>query len=219
MALAGIATAIAMALSILAIIFLIAYEQVTGVSLLDSPGPPHTPPGSSFLPSTQRPPATRVPVPDLDDCNVDELAHEPTEDNFIVVSRVVDGDTVEAEGMTDRVGLWGIDAPEPDQPGGRQATEYLASILPAGALMKTQVVGRDRSGRLMAVVGTKDEWAVNFKMVWAGWAFAYKGASDSHNPCLHVAQRHARIERNGVWGMFPYGGTRPWEWRHRNGGR
>ena len=173
-------------------------------------------PGGQYLPvRPDREPATRVPVPDLDDCGVDEMANVPTDDGFVVVKRVIDGDTISGEQMTENIRLWGIDAPELDQPGGLEAMAYLSTLLFPGTIVKTQETGVDQYGRVLAILGNKKERSINFKMVWEGWAFPYTGPNNK-NPCLEVAARHARLDENGLWGKFPNGGERPWQWRNKN---
>ena len=173
-------------------------------------------PGAAFLPPKQPKSPTRIPMPDFDDCDVDRLANMPTEDGFIVVSKVLDGDTIQVDQSGTLVGLWGVDAPEAAQPGGQQATEYLASLLPAGTLVKTQEVGYDHTGRLLAVMGTEDDWSVNFKMVFGGWAFEYKASNEPFNPCIHYGERYARDYKEGMWRRYDNGGERPWRWRQRH---
>lgn len=85
---------------------------------------------------------------------------------------VTDGDTVTVEthdGQRTRIRLWGIDAPERDQPGGEPARTHCAAI----ALWQTvdvQEVARDKYARLLAVLvrpgqNGRPDWSINGNMV------------------------------------------------------
>src|ERR1700716_4371915 len=69
------------------------------------------------------------------------------------VTRVVDGDTlvVQLSSGPIRVRLYGIDAPEHNQPGGREATDALSALV-AGARVELEPVSQDRYGRMVAHV-------------------------------------------------------------------
>ena len=70
------------------------------------------------------------------------------------VVRVVDGDTYDvlAAGVVRRVRLLGVDAPEHDQPFGRQATDSVAGVLWAGRPVVLTRRGTDLYGRTLATV-------------------------------------------------------------------
>ncbi len=65
------------------------------------------------------------------------------------ILEVVDGDTVRVPGYTVR--LYGVDAPEKDQPFGPQATGCLATLV-WGRTVEVRPQGVDRYGRLLAVL-------------------------------------------------------------------
>ena len=125
---------------------------------------------------------------------------------------VTDGDTVTVEdhdGQRTRVRLWGIDAPERDQPGGEPARTHCAAI----ALWQTvdvQEVARDKFARLLAVLvrpgqNGRPDWSINGNMVRMGHAWAY-GTRRWRN-----AEARAKNEGRGLWAQdnpIP-----PWEWR------
>ena len=125
---------------------------------------------------------------------------------------VTDGDTVTVEnhdGQRTRVRLWGIDAPERDQPGGEPARTHCAAI----ALWQTvdvQEVARDKYARLLAVLvrpgqNGRPDWSINGNMVRMGHAWAY-GTRRWRN-----AESRAKKEGRGFWAQdspIP-----PWEWR------
>ena len=172
-------------------------------------------PGAQFLPPrlpTSEP--SQLHKMDPDDCTVDHMAEIPTEDNFLVVERIIDGDTISGVEMNKNVSLWGIDAPELDQPGGTEAMALLSTMIPPGSLVKTQEAGYDQDGRILAIVGENEKKrAVNFRMVSEGYAFHMQVTNIKDNLCLKLAQRIAKQQEKGLWGRYPYGGTRPWDWK------
>lgn len=114
------------------------------------------------------------------------------------VAVVNDGDTItcrDAEGREERVRLVGIDAPELDQPHGRDARAALAAKL-AGGVVRVEGDARDRHGRVLGrlVVDGRD---LNREMVAEGWAWAFTGfATDDDLAAAEAAARHAR---RGLW--------------------
>lgn len=125
--------------------------------------------------------------------------------------RVVDGDSLEAEG--ERIRLRGIDAPELSQTCRRGDAEYRCGY-EAREAMRRLIAGRpvdcsgsqrDRYQRLLAVCRAGDV-ELNRAQVLAGWAVAYGGYSEEEE-AAHQARR-------GVWaGDF----ERPSAWRAEHG--
>ncbi len=124
------------------------------------------------------------------------------------VTRVIDGDTVKAEGndITVKVRLVGIDAPEtskkkgkPGQPYSEQATKYLAGLV----LNKTVDIkdyGLDRYGRNLGVIYL-DGNDINLEMVRAGLAEVYRGLAP-HKFKLSPywqAEKEAHEAGKGMW--------------------
>ena len=124
------------------------------------------------------------------------------------VTRVYDGDKVEAEGhnITIKVRLVGIDAPETSkkkdelgQPYSRQATKYLAGLV----LNKTVDIkdyGSDRYNRILGVLYV-DGNDINLEMVKAGLAEVYRGlAPHRFNLAPYwQAAKEARDAGKGMW--------------------
>lgn len=71
------------------------------------------------------------------------------------MTRVVDGDTYDvlAAGVVRRVRLLGVDAPELDQPFGRQAADSVARLLPVGQPVLLGRVGLGLYGRTLVPCG------------------------------------------------------------------
>lgn len=161
-----------------------------------------------------------APQPTPDRMLTPEQCHRITEapiDNvLVIVERVVDGDTIRAVNLPEPLRLWGIDAPETEQPGGEQATAFLESAVAPGDILLAQQIGTDIYGRKLVSIRRENETNINYLMVERGWAFPYYGPGDPPNSCLESAQRFARTHRTGLWLSHENGGTRPWEWRKEN---
>jgi endonuclease YncB( thermonuclease family) len=129
------------------------------------------------------------------------------------VIRVADGDSIQVMLQSGRmkVRLASIDAPERDQPGGREATAALAARV-KGRQVSLEVVDQsDGYGRLVAVVWLGDE-NVNEWLVRQGYAWAFRGRY-LHDRQLCVVERAAREAALGLWSRTERNYA-PWEWRH-----
>lgn len=120
------------------------------------------------------------------------------------VRAVVDGDTLELAGGG-TVRLVGIDTPElghggPGQYYGRQARAELARLVD-GQEVRLEVQGRDRYGRLLAVVWRRDGTMVNERLVALGAAFVFPHQDDGLLLAgrLLAAQRQAMDRGLGFW--------------------
>lgn len=133
------------------------------------------------------------------------------------VARVEDGDTVvlrKGEQET-RIRLAEIDAPERDQPFGRESRQMLTEILATGPIA-LHPRGEDSYGRTLAVlyVGYTN---VNEAMVARGGAWWFERYA-RRNVTLAELQAGARSRRLGLWGS-DQPPVPPWEWRsERNHG-
>ncbi len=136
----------------------------------------------------------------------------------IVVTRVSDGDTVVVRedrrfAQEFRVRLYGIDAPESDQPFGRESTEALRRMTRSQPL-SLDVFAHDQYGRAIGLLyprGGDPRQSLNVAMVREGWAYCYhRKGRYSHG--LDAAQRQAQAARRGVWSRRT---ERPWRYRRR----
>lgn len=120
-----------------------------------------------------------------------------------VVTRIVDGDTVECRGAG-RVRLIGMDTPElAQEPFGRRAAQALAELIPVGTRVRLErdVEPRDRYGRLLAYVWT-DSLMVNWAMVRLGWAVTLTYPPNvQYVEWFTAAQQLAREGREGLWAV------------------
>ncbi len=131
------------------------------------------------------------------------------------VTRVIDGDTIDvllSSGRI-RVRLQGIDAPERDQPGGREAAQWLQQRL-MNQSVRLEPVSQDRYERMVAIVHAEDG-VVNEALLRAGHAWAYRHylrRADRRYCDLESAARAARL---GLWAtVMPHA---PWQHRQTAG--
>ena len=89
------------------------------------------------------------------------------------VEKIIDGDTVHAslEGKTYKLRLTEIDAPERDQPFGRQSKVFLRELLKDGEF-DADISGKDQYGRYLARLYDNGV-DINRKMVNEGMAWVY----------------------------------------------
>jgi len=143
------------------------------------------------------------------------------------VLRVVDGDTLKAEGhdITVKVRLVGIDAPETSkkkgshgQPYSQRATKYLAGL----TLNKTVDIrgyGLDRYNRILGVIFLSGK-NINLEMVRSGLAEVYRGMSPHRFKLIPYwqAEKEAREAKKGMW-VQGNKYVSPKEWRKTHRGR
>lgn len=115
------------------------------------------------------------------------------------VVRVVDGDTLEVRSghreLTLR--LLYIDAPEHDQPYGREARRHLEQLVRLDRV-RVETRGRDRFGRTLArVIRESDGLDVNLAQVERGFAWSY--ARGDTRAEIERAEGAARRARVGLW--------------------
>ncbi|MBL6946593.1 MAG: thermonuclease family protein [Rhodospirillales bacterium] len=127
---------------------------------------------------------------------------------------VIAGDIIEIEGQ--RVHLFGIDAPEPDQtcewpnktiPCGRIAATALMDLI-FKAEVKCDTRGRDDNGQVIARCRA-DGFDISRNMVHTGWALADRNSGT----VFLETENKAKAAKRGLWrGRF----LMPWEWRKKN---
>lgn len=129
---------------------------------------------------------------------------------------VIDGDGIvtKLDGYKVSIRLHGIDAPETDQPGGRQARRHLERLIGRDDVTVTLMDGPDRYGRWIGHVQNQAV-DVNARMVADGHAWAYEQYGGRKYRHL---QRLAERAGLGLWrdrDPIP-----PWEFRRaqRGGG-
>ena len=127
------------------------------------------------------------------------------------IKKIVDGDTVYVfhQGEVYKVRLIEIDAPERNQPYGRDSTDYLKFLLNEGRV-DVDIFGTDRYGRKLGRLYWKGR-DINREMVNAGYAWVYDDYVTDRS--FYENQSKARELKKGFWkdsNSIP-----PWEWRKR----
>lgn len=135
-----------------------------------------------------------------------------------VVSRIVDGDTidiVQPEGRPLRVRLACIDAPEKGQkPYGLAAAKALGDMVFSKSV-RVESVSRDRYGRAIGKVFLPGQEFVNLNLVASGNAVVYRAYL---KPCPEYEQdllnteSKAKSFRVGIWEQK--NPIMPWDWRN-----
>lgn len=133
------------------------------------------------------------------------------------VTKVSDGDTLKValDSGPITVRLYGVDAPEADQPWGTQSRLELAELLMRQEVA-LEVISQDRYDRLVAVVylgdGNANAWLVD-----QGFAWAYREYLRDPDYCYW--EHDARSAQRGLWSLPPDQRYAPWEWRQWKRGR
>jgi len=144
------------------------------------------------------------------------------------VSKVSDGDTVQvitAEGTKLRVRLYGCDAPETEQINRRTgAINKLGQAYGEEAMQTLQtkvwkknvrvdIIDIDRHCRMVSMIWL-DNRNINLEMVREGYAEAYQEyLKEPYRSQFLDAERKAKAQREGIWGVSNY--ERPSEFRKR----
>lgn len=129
----------------------------------------------------------------------------------VLVSKVVDGDSLEVlvNGKRFRVRLYGIDAPEWDQPWGSHSRDALARLVDRERVI-LQLEDVDNYGRQVATV-LLGEQNVNHEMIRTGNAWVYRRYNSDRS--MVQQERQARDLQLGLWQDADP--VPPWEWRRR----
>lgn len=95
------------------------------------------------------------------------------------VERVIDGDTIVLQGISPRIRVWGLDAPERSQPGGPAATAAMRQLV-AGQQLDCRQRDIDRYGRIVAQCFLPDGRDITAEMIRMGVATEYCYFSRNH---------------------------------------
>ena len=133
------------------------------------------------------------------------------------VIQVADGDTIVVHtdlGKTERVRLYGIDAPESKQRGGAESTHFARDLLFLETV-SLSVTDTDQYGRAVALVKLKDGRIANEEMVRAGHAWVYRGyCREAFCASWLALERQAQKKGLGLWRQSKP--MPPWKWRRNN---
>lgn len=135
----------------------------------------------------------------------DALFQESSTSQVLVVSRVIDGDTIELSNGQ-KVRYIGINTPETKHPQkgaecfGQEAKEYnSALVLDKEVKLEKDVSETDRYGRLLRYVYI-DEVLINEKLVADGYAYSSPYTPDvSKQEVFEAAEEKARAAKQGLW--------------------
>lgn len=119
---------------------------------------------------------------------------------YYIVTRIIDGDTIEIN-TSERVRLICIDTPERGQDYYFDASNYLQNlILYKEVGLVRDISEKDRYGRLLRYVYTKDGTFVNELIVYNGYGKAYPYIPDTKLcPIIRQAEQHAKNNKLGIW--------------------
>jgi endonuclease YncB( thermonuclease family) len=111
---------------------------------------------------------------------------------------IVDGDTIllRRKNQLTTVRLWGIDAPEKKQPGGKAATSFLIKLI-GRKRVKVIILGQGKYGRVIGKVYYKEKF-INLEMIKAGHAWWLEKYSPNATE-LKEAEKKARESKAGLW--------------------
>lgn len=133
-----------------------------------------------------------------------------------VVRGVHDGDTilVAPHGASHgdlAVRLYGIDAPELDQPGGENSRDALQRLVQPGETVNVVPLAEDRHNRVIGLI-VHDELILNYELIRQGHAWVYPMYCKARF-CRewNHAEEEARKTRTGLWDSATP--TPPWDWR------
>lgn len=143
---------------------------------------------------------------------VPEIETASVPDGFVLVTEVVDGDTIVIVDPDDpdtavRVRYIGVDTPEtvhptkPVQCFGREASSFNASLVEGMAVrLERDISDMDQYGRLLRYVYLEDGTFVNLELVRQGYATLSTYPPDvAHAAEFQTAQHEAREAGLGLW--------------------
>jgi micrococcal nuclease len=130
--------------------------------------------------------------------------------NVKQISIVVDGDSVVLQGESAlRLDLAFIDAPEREQPYGREAKDYLKQLVNSGTV---EVLVNDNN----QVELQQNNQSVNLMLVEQGYAWASLNIADPIEAFRYIeAQKTAIANLDGLWGLGHGLMVAPWQWRQQ----
>jgi micrococcal nuclease len=128
------------------------------------------------------------------------------------VVAISDGDTVRVmhEGRSEKIRLYGIDAPERGQAFSSRAKQFVSGLC-FGKEVTVKARGQDRYQRTIADVILPDGRNLNHEIVRAGFAWWFRKYAPG-DETLERLEKEARQARLGLW-VDQQSPIPPWEWR------
>ena len=128
-----------------------------------------------------------------------------------IASKVLDSDILEiSKKQYRKISLYGIDAPEEDQPFGQEAREFFTKKV-FKKKIKAKIYGKkdDDTNTALVFAGGKN---INELMIKAGYAWVYQPSCDESFCGDWVRyEEEARNQKKGLWSES--GRVAPWIWR------
>ena len=123
--------------------------------------------------------------------------------NSVLVTRVIDGDTIEIEGGY-HVRYIGIDTPEKGEPFYGEATQANRNLVEGKKVyLEKDVEDKDDNGRLLRYVWL-DNTMVNAELVRLGYAYSYSYPPNvKYQQYILQTEREARDQKLGLWSLSP----------------
>lgn len=132
---------------------------------------------------------------------------------YATVTKIIDGDSlkVRSGNKNIEVRLYGVDAPEYDQPFAAKSKKYVAKKL-KGRNVTIVPVDTDRYGRLVAIVQKGDK-TINEQLLAMGLAWYYpKYCKKAVCSSWKKTSKKARKQRKNIWSdPSPIS---PWRWKY-----
>ena len=177
---------------------------------------PRNRPGQHILRTRQPAPRRPTKLAILQDQKI-----KPMEKKKVHMDRVIDGDTVQISYMagilrtkrTERIRLWGIDAPESSQKGGKESTKHLKKLIGTHHTIWLESTGMDQYQRTIGLIYRKSpKESYNLQMVKDGQAHCYL-LSGPEKQLYEQAQEQAQEQEKGIW--KPQKRENPWDYRKK----
>jgi len=123
-------------------------------------------------------------------------------ENVALVTRVIDGDTIEIEGGY-RVRYIGIDTPERGEPYYWEALQANRNLVEGKKVrLEKAVEDKDKYGRLLRYVWV-DDTMVNAELVRLGYAYSYSYPPNlKYQTYFLQLEKEARERRQGLWSYY-----------------
>ena len=127
------------------------------------------------------------------------IKYETIEKNTAMISKVIDGDTIELE-TGERVRLLGINAPEMGQPYHEEATNTLKELIEnKTVILESDVEDKDRYGRFLRYIFLNNK-NINVEMVEGGYVNVYViPPNTKYENELRKAENEAKTANRGIW--------------------
>jgi endonuclease YncB( thermonuclease family) len=171
--------------------------------------------GCHFQMSTGKRHCHAKPATDKPGSVCNQKAPVPGDENVLYgrVVSITDGDTFKAkiQGVVMTFRMADIDAPEMDQPYGREARSLLAAALEGKDVVMLRV-DNDPYSRIVAQVYIAN-LHINREVMARGAAWFDR--EYAHGDCLYQVENAARDARLGLWALPVEKRMEPWVWRKR----